>query len=668
MWGPQMSDLLLQTAKILPQPKRLTAPGSGAALAVTFSPATPDLRPLGSLAMVFESNSAQAEELIDSLVAAVHDSYYDQPNQSIGERFHTAMQALNQTLSAAKLSPGSLHGLCLAIAEDDLVLSDCGKAQGYLIRNRRSVALAADEADDAVAFSSITSGKVQTGDQLVLASPSLAQQVSETELKSIVTNTTPVAAVQKIAELVSDGTMLHRMAGVVGCVTTPDLLANLPLESGADSVMVGRPESALEAAAAAAAPMLKKGGDTLAKSGRETKELVKSTVAPAAAAAAQSAAQRSQAALKTKGGKRFAAVAGIIALALIAGYLWQFTASRGVVADTKSYQEAYGQYHDGVQLLGNGSKDEAKIKLGKAVKILARLDKARDAAAVNTRLRRLSSATDDPRNIAKLLDAAQTSLDDASGITKVRAVKITDLKSAAKRLAASGKALAVLMADKSTVTLVQNGSTATASLPKEAGHALDIAISDDGSTAYVLTDSPAVWEINTASRAAHVLDLSNGSWPRGTAIATYNGNLYILSDTGVSKLVPTLAGFSAPQTAISFDSHPELSRSSLLAIDGSIYLATGSGPERFVAGNPSGTVQGLPAAYKTSELATTDGDTLVLLDKSSSRLAQIAVADTKLTFKRQLSTGLSQISGISVAGGTCYLASGSAIYSFNLPD
>jgi hypothetical protein len=134
--------------------------------------------------------------------------------------------------------------------------------------------------------------------------------------------------------------------------------------------------------------------------------------------------------------------------------------------------------------------------------------------------------------------------------------------------------------------------------------------------------------------------LSGGSWAPGIAIASYIGNLYILSpqNSQIYRHSRTSIGFSASSSYIKRSSTASTTKASSIAINGSILLSDGTNKiTTFSNGvGEANEVKDLPKLVKgIARLQLQGSESVYALSADASRIIRISINDTGYEFEQQ---------------------------------
>ncbi|PIW76168.1 MAG: hypothetical protein CO001_02785 [Candidatus Portnoybacteria bacterium CG_4_8_14_3_um_filter_40_10] len=152
---------------------------------------------LGSLYIVAELSLVKDCGHLNNLLASlIKREYYLYPERGAIKSFRSALKKANAHLAdlAKQGNPewlSKLHFICASIAKDELLFVQTGQPQAYLARENHLVNLGHRIISDSgkphpsKIFSSIVTGKIETGDKIVFATPTLTELLSPNGLKQI---------------------------------------------------------------------------------------------------------------------------------------------------------------------------------------------------------------------------------------------------------------------------------------------------------------------------------------------------------------------------------------------------------------------------------------------------------------------------------------------------
>lgn len=675
-----MTQLTVQSATIIPFSKHLRASSAGFAVAYSYQPPIGSRGVTGTLMASIEvlGTTVQAEATIDAIMQTIGDSYYDESlpeDTTPGERFSSAIAAVNEAIASQRPSGSKdweqrINAAIGVLADNVLYVSHTGGARVYLIRGERHSTITRplpSDADDL--FTEVASGQLVAGDKLLFVSPALLHQLAEGELIEIVTDSVPTTSIRKISELLAGQTNLERVAALVATATTPELLAMQALNTDSTQIEIGKPAGFLKSKRPTGAPAVTteaslRAKRTLERGGKAGKKLAKRQLTSLRSGGRHIAAQ-----------PRTWAIGGAVVVILAASFGFAALASSNNATLDRlatQYTAAANEYKAGTAATDD---TEAEKRLDTANKALTTLEKDKDAKKLPKAIKKhpVSGA---PSSVAELRKAISAESDKRSGAVRRTASKVVPAPSnqgSGPHLIAMLGRQAISMPTKggavSGFDLDKNQALPTAQIPGEVGTITAITAGSGGDAVYILTDAPTVWAYKPADGSFTKQELSDGEWPKGSAIASYNNSLYILASDRVTKQVPTLAGFSAPTTSLTL---PEALRSATtLTIDGSIFVGGAqTGINRFLAGKLTSKLSAVPVNVSNASQLIADDDTLLSLDKTTGRIGIFEITDSAITYRRQvIIEGASQLTGLSYdlrTGGVYAVAKDGAIYKISL--
>lgn len=141
-----------------------------------------------------QNNPVDAEEIAAAIFETMQKVFFEDVGRDAYTRFEVALKAVNTALAQFKTQKssgyiGNLNVVIAAIVDDELLLTQSGEAEAYLIRKRYvsivSEGLNEDASGDDV-FASIASGKIEVGDTVLFATTRLVRYLSKNDLAECV--------------------------------------------------------------------------------------------------------------------------------------------------------------------------------------------------------------------------------------------------------------------------------------------------------------------------------------------------------------------------------------------------------------------------------------------------------------------------------------------------
>jgi hypothetical protein len=644
-----MSDLITQTARLIPYAKR-PKQGSGFVTAYVHEPPADDPgSPLGNLYIVMEAlvSGRTSEDVTDLVIETFGDHYYnhgsEQPSAIV--RFEQAVKATNHELAefvdrgnAAWI--GKISCVIAVVVDNEVHVAHAGSGGGLLYRGKSSSRITSDDgnrpATPTKTFASIASGELEPGDKLLLCTPALVHQVPLTKLTSVIGGSSPNAAISELTGLLKGST--ERIAAIITEVTTPELAALQFRPQEPDEIKLGAPENPIQAAKIAAAPI----ADTTLQSGKDLAGNVRegaTRIKPIARRVGLLTTAAIRRVLSTGLGRKLTmltVVAGIGVVIALMVFNHQSTQQAKLFED---YQQLYRSYSTAVT---NTNEDNTRQQL---TTIQQRLTTYKASESkLNTLLANRQLLDGEPTTYDGFVKTVAAKLDELNGLIAVDGTTVLDLKvpgqtSTILELGA-GKAYVVQFGNKpslSTTNLTTRASKTSTKLQNLSGIKATT-ITPSGDALYLMTEEPALWLYRPNTDSLTKQTVSFGTWPKSAAIGTYLGNIYILSDNSIFKFVHAAVGF-APRTLYSNLAGTQEAGASSIAVDGAIYTVNSEGLSEFMAGRLTQTAKH-PQPFKGIEhlRSVGSGKVLTAVHPESNRVL-VWTRDTKdkLAFAKQIS-------------------------------
>ncbi|MFA7685705.1 MAG: hypothetical protein WCX95_02810 [Candidatus Gracilibacteria bacterium] len=159
-----------------------------------------------------QNNQVDAEEIGRIIFETMQSKFFEDIERDPYERFEVALRATNDALNVLKKEKssgyiGNLNIVITAILGDVLYLTQSGDSEAYLIRKRYvsvvSEGLSDETGDSADIFSSIASGKIESGDFVLFASTRLLRYISKTDLAKCVNKRSIMESLNELREVIS---------------------------------------------------------------------------------------------------------------------------------------------------------------------------------------------------------------------------------------------------------------------------------------------------------------------------------------------------------------------------------------------------------------------------------------------------------------------------------
>lgn len=659
-----MTEFITNSAKITPYRKR---PRHGGSFVTAYSHEPTANNPaadLGNLYCVAEVlvPGRQAEDLIDLIIETFGNQYYNQANQPFPlTRFEQAVKETNRQLAsyvdkgnAAWI--GKISAILAVVVGNEIHITNTGSAEGIIYRRHQSTSMTQDDAPrtstPTKTFGVVASGELEVSDKILLATPALIHHLQSSKLTDIISHHSPAAAVEELSSLI-DNLAADRVAALITEITTPDLAASQVIDSKPAEVTVGAPSNTAEAVKQIAIPAA---GHTLQQSSRLLKhnslqamanaQKIHRQLKPILRRAGLKLAAMSRLLLSTNKRRRFVFIT-IVVLGLTSGYMiWSNVRSQQATASFKRYQQIFTQYQ---QLpASNGAEQEAIDQLIKLQATYAEFKTSE--AAVNKSLANSNLRTGEPRSYIAMGQLLQQRLDQLTGVTVVEPTLIKNLKDAkisAKHFElVSAKLYLFAQGDQPAIHIVNTNSgniTTSSTNIRDIGNITATATAPNGDVIYLLTDKPEVWIYQLSTDKLYQAVLSYGSWPKGSSLATYASNLYILSENTIYKFTKNTSGFSPRTTYAQLDS--TINNAKSLAIDGSVYVLNQHQLAELLSGSVRRTAELPMDMPQTDQLSTSESSSLLsAVDHQTDRIVVFSKNTSSLTFAYQLKP--KELSGI----------------------
>lgn len=647
-----MSDLITRTARLVPYAKRPRQVPSFVT-AYSYEPlANEPGAELGNLYVVIEVlvSGRASEEVADLIIETIGEHYYNHPKAgtSVLERFEAAIKATNQELgehvnrgNAAWI--GKLSAVIAVQNGAELHVAQTGSAEAFLYRGKAATHVTPPStnrpATPTKTFGSLASGQLEPEDRLLMATPALIHQVPLAKLQSVISQSSPNAAISEITQLLQ-GVSTDRIAALIIETTTPELAALQVRSEQPDEIQLGVPDNVIEAAKLAATPI----AQNTVKSSKKVADIAHTELQrlrPHLRSATLAVVRLIRQLLSTKAGRLSALIGVIVCALLFTGWIWYQNSSARTAKFFGSYQQAYQTFRQAEQQLADGDKTSARDNFQAVQRRLTELKEGE--RLINKRLQTTAVPEGEPKTMQALLSLVGDRLDQIDGLVKIDATTVISLPAKNAQIkhfqifdtnaylfdAGNGNALSI-------VNLVTGSIKTSRANTSKLGDVINTTISSANDGLYLLTTKPSVWFYRFDTDTITEQTVAFSQWPQASAIASYASNIYLLGDSAIYKHTKNATGFS-PKTDYLSTTTDEAKGTTGLAIDGSVYLLSPTGLHRYLSGALKQSAPMPDTLTSITDLRVSPGGTVIVGASSGSKRIGIwtARADT-LAFSKQI--------------------------------
>jgi len=652
-----------------------------------FEPPVDDNGQLGSFFVVIEimANQNLASQLIDLIIKTVGEVYYNEQYEAEPEeRFEKALKEVN--LQIKQLFGGKdkswqtkISAIIGIINQNNLLLSQAGSATAFLYRKKRTTSLADESTSKKTpsdkTFAHITSGELKPLDRILFATPAIMFQFSLTELRNIITDNSPNAAVNKLSAALATQSNSERCAAVVIEVTTPEIAAETPLTHAPDEVMIGEPPTTINKTKEKALPVAKNAVSIAKQAAEKTSTYTKERFVPSAKEGMKKGWNSLWTEYINPNPKRALAIFAALLLVLIIASSFIFSINPNRDKIISLYSEAQTLKASGQTSLEKGDKSSATKSLQKSSDNIKQIEKLQPKSEDVDKLIQ-SSAAEQKTPLNELATQINQLLDQAQDITRISPKQIADLSTVRDArftqlisiggseytLNVSDGSLYKTEAESGDVIKVANDSSLKNVVSSTPGYAKD--------SIFFLTSDNKVLLFRLATSNLSTLKLTSGEWPAGSDIASYLSNLYILTpkDNQIYKFTQSGAKY-APSGPYAKDENPELSSSKSFTINGSVFVGTETTEVKFYEKGykQSFEISGMPdITGGLAKIFWNDSKSQLLgLSGDRQKIIIIDVTNSPRFSKQIVPSGISSIESMSVANGDITILSGNKLYTLS---
>ncbi len=660
MSDQSVSDIITHTAKLVPYLKRPRQVASFVT-AYAYEPAAdePGFR-LGNLYIAMEVlvSGRASEEVADLIIETIGEYYYNQTSANAEPlaKFEAAIKATNQELgqyvnhgNAAWI--GKLSAVVAIQVDHQLHIAHTGSAEAFLYRGKASSRITTSDSAKPLSpnktFGSIVTGQLEVSDRLLLSTPALIHQIPLTRLQSIITGARPNASLAEITQLLRR-TSTDRIAALLIEITTPELAALQVRSEQPSEVRLGAPETALEVAKLVTTPIAHTTVSSTKKVASTVQAGLRRTI-PYAKRATLALADAIRQILSTKTSRRASLAVGVILIAGLIGLGFYNHSASTTTKIIASYQSAYKQFQRAQSLLDSNDKTQAQAGFTTTQHLLN--DLKPQQRTIDKYLSSTTLSESQPRTLEALYALVADRLDQIDGLVKIPATTIATLpsKNAQPSYLELVGTTAYVFDTKNTNSLfiintTTGGIRTTTANTSQLGSIRATTLSSTGDGIYILTGEPAVWFYRFDNDLLSRQTIAYGQWSDAKAIASYATNLYLLTDDAIYKHTKNATGFSPKSSYLTTTSTPQ-QHATALAIDGSVYLLSPTGLQRYLAGALQESVPLPPQLATANNLrSATNADVIIATSSQTNRIGLWTIKTLGLTFSKQIApTGITKL-------------------------
>lgn len=638
-----------------------------------FEPPPDDKRGLGNFLIVIEIMAKRqiSGDVADSIIKTLGEVYYNQDSGDIiDDRFETALNKVNKNYRELTEKKdidldAKISAVVAVIADDIIHLSSTGNCGAVLFRNGNSTDMiqATDESSPVATdklFHNVSSGRLEENDKLIFGSPAIFFHFQADELKQLVNDNSPKATVAKISTLVSPDDNASRFGAVMVELLTPAAAANQTIDADKSEVMVGTPPSLAKEAREIAEPTAKKAAKKSAHAAKQVKDWSKNKLVPTVKEKTKLGWNTLWTKYINPNPKLALAIAAALILMFIGFSVFLTSSPKASNTQLVAFKEVIALTDTAEAKLTLGQKNEASEAIQSAEKKLnAIIANKITVASINAAVKRDPDLRNKTITVETLQQRIDLLGDKIAGIAHVKPELVYSFKaSSGAKLAATaylGDEVYTVDSAKGILYKVSPTNKTAAKVGESIGLKKTTAITtgSNGDSIYILTSVPSVLVYKPASGLSEV-ELSAGDWEAGDDIASYVGNLYILSrqDGQIWRHTPTAIGFSARSGWLDDNENNDAKSTVSLAVNGNIFLLSEQNKMAMFSGGKKAEFDSsqLPKLDKkpTKMLIDADKNQIYILSSEDKKIYSISLEGQGATLQKQYALdGISDIKGFS---------------------
>jgi len=158
-----------------------------------------------------QNNPVDAEEIAQTVFETMQKVFFEDVSKEPYARFEASLKAVNGILAKFKAEKtsgyiGNLNVIVASIVGDELLLSQTGDAEAYLIRKRYISIVSeglSEESNGEDVFSTIANGKIEEGDVVMFSSTRLIRYIGKSDLAEAVHRKDVAQALANVRDIIA---------------------------------------------------------------------------------------------------------------------------------------------------------------------------------------------------------------------------------------------------------------------------------------------------------------------------------------------------------------------------------------------------------------------------------------------------------------------------------
>lgn len=577
----------------------------------------------GNIYFVVEvaSGSKAAVDVGEAVINAIRDEFYDDLNRSVILSLESALRKANEELSDFASAGetdwiGKLNVVCAVISEEKLHLSKVGATEAYILRGSKithiSESVPTDEIEEKhpmKTFSSITSGKLEHHDKVLLSTSELFSHISLSGIKKILEENSPSDSMLKLKEVLKTEEGIGSIGTLIVEMVTEDEISEEQGEE-MDEIWIEEPKPAQAAkdiasgAITGVTSFFQKIGDNIKNRVTPKENIDQAPEEPEIKEELEEKEPKEKEKLKvTKPQKQENFIS------FVGNYFKKFS-FEDFIKDVKKVfsslikkakEQTKSKYFKflagGVILLilslglfansyySTKNKNAAQAKLNEATQLYEDAKTALTYEARNEAKEYLEESKllvtdilegkyfkEEAQSLASKID---TSLKEAEGIFEVSPTQVTEISDLnPSQFVISDKNLFVLDKDSKKIQIINIENNEKETVELETNYTpLSIALQSRVNNVLVYTNGSEVFEIDTNSFEVNKATSAQGNFKKGDFIGTYLSNMYIVSREAnqIYRYTRLATAFSSSSNYV-LDNSVDIKNATSLAIPGTVLV------------------------------------------------------------------------------------------------
>ena len=591
--------------------------------AVGFEPSPDTSSEAGNLYLLFEYHDDDKRIDLDKFLDGCGKAFYESGIETgFDNRFKLCLRAVNELISSSK---STCNVGLVAIVASEMLFANVGELT--MIHSRKGSATSLTTESSENKFREIGSGKVQSGDSILLASKAVTASLTQSELGKIISDQSIEQSSQDITSNLQLPEEVPYSVLLIQAEKSPipkDLLRQTPDDIPKQS------QAKINNILVALQGHAKKGGQKIKGGLKQSASNAKTKVVPAVLSKSKHGWTRFWSKYINPNPKQ-AFIVVIISIVIVLGAIWGFSSVYSGTSASKELDDASTLIASAQASLTKNNSKSAQESVDKAREILSKISKSDqdklNQLAQSNKIKRGYAEISSELTIVedKITDTTRIKLADGFGIEQAKLVAMMWVNNSLYGL------------DATAGTIIGINPLLGAPSIKAADKDLvgAKAMTNQGDIGLIAIGSSNLWQYNLESGLQSLKTDPGGA----VDIESYLSNLYLLvpGESQIVRYIKSGLSLSSKADILKSPSTGGLAKASSLMINGNIFVTQSNKIKLFEQGTESSyDTNGLPNSFGDIKDSYFDLESgyFILLNKELNKLAMLTISSDSANFVR----------------------------------